>query len=94
MNDELKSKTHLRAYLFGELEETIAEPLEERFFTEATWLEALQAERDDLLDEWAQGALTSVEAAKLEARFAELPALRAHAEFARSLHQKKSQAVK
>ena len=87
MDDELNSKTQLRAYLFGELEETVAEQLEEHFFTESVWLEALQAERDDLLNEWAYGALTSVEAAKLEARFNEWPALRAHAEFARSLHQ-------
>ena len=87
MNDERNSKTQLRAYLFGELEETAAEQLEERFFTEPIWLDALQAERDDLLDEWASGELSAVEAERLAARLAALPALREHAAFARSLRQ-------
>ena len=93
MNDEQNSKTQLRAYLFGELEETVAEQLEEHFFTEPAGLEALQSVRDDLLDEWANGALSTVEAAQLEARFTKLPALRAHAEFARSLHQHFSEPI-
>ena len=87
MNDEQNSKTQLRAYLFGELEETVAEQLEERFFTEPAGLEALQAERDDLLDEWASGELSAVETEKLAARLAALPALREHAAFARSLQR-------
>ncbi len=87
MNNELISNTQLRAYLFGELDEVAAEQLEEKCFVESEWQIALLAERDDLLDEWASGVLTISEAAKLEARMAELPALRERAEFARSLHQ-------
>ena len=87
MNDERMSKTQLRAYLFGELDEIVAEQLAEKCFVENDWHAALLAERDDLLDAWARGELTLVEAAKLEARLAELPALRERAEFARSLHQ-------
>ncbi len=87
MNDELISNTQLRAYLFGELDEVAAEQLEEKCFVESDWQLALLTERDDLLDEWASGVLSISEAAKLEARMLQLPALRERAEFARSLHR-------
>jgi hypothetical protein len=93
MNDELKSKKQLRAYLFGELDEAVAEQLEEKCFVESDWQLALLAERDDLLDEWACGELSVSEVAQLEARLTELPALREHAAFARSLHQHFTQPI-
>src|ERR1051325_10693415 len=81
-DDKLASR-----FLLGDLPEEQKAQLEERFFTDDDYFEYMLAVEDELIDDYAQGALTGRERERFETYFLNSPERRSRLEFARALQK-------
>ncbi len=85
--------TQIKTYLLGSLPADASLALEERLLTDDTFFELLQAEEDELIDEYLAHELSPTERQQFEQIFLAAPARRARLSWAQTLHQQLAQAA-
>ncbi len=76
MTHQQEQRVMLRRYVLGELPESEAEAVEERYCTDQAYLDELLSVRDELLDAWTRGELSVVEQQLLTRQWQRLPMFR------------------
>ena len=87
MAHETSDSNTIRSYLLGTLAPDEQQRVEERLLTDEDFFLALQAEEDELIDDYLSGALTAAERAQGERLFLALPERRRKLTFAKSLRR-------
>jgi hypothetical protein len=79
--------TQIKTYLLGNLSAELSATLEERLLSDDDFFELLQAEEDELIDQYLANDLTPIERQQFEQHFLAAPERRERLSFAQTLQQ-------
>lgn len=93
MKNRLKDDKLISQFLLGELSEENKAQLEAQFFNDDEYFDYMLAIEDELIDDYAQGALSPHQRELFEKHFLNSAERRSRVEFARALHISATQAM-